>query len=122
MFLKEHPRDPEEYKDSEDPVEYPSFFAWPEWKVFVEKYHIREVRLDLGALGHERRKPTILGANIQYLHRLEGLCDLRRPGDFPDMAVWDRGCPLVALGRHGRSPSRLRSPRESSWSLRDTRR
>ena len=86
LFLKEHPRDPEEYKDSEDPVEYPSFFAWPEWRVFVEKYQIREVRLDLGALGHQRRKPTTLGTNLQYLHRLEGLRDLRRPGDHSEVA------------------------------------
>ena len=83
LFLKEHPRDPEEYKDREDPVEYPSFFAWPEWKTFMEKFLIREVRLDLGALGHERRKPTTLGTNVRYLHRLEGLSDHRRPGDLP---------------------------------------
>ena len=86
LFLKEHPRDSEEYKDRGDPVEYPSFFAWPEWKVFIEKHHIQEVRLDLGALGHERRKPTTLGTNIRYLHRLEGLSDRRRPGDLPNVS------------------------------------
>ena len=86
LFLKEHPRDPEEYKDYDDPVEYPSFFAWPEWKSFIEKYVIKEVRLDLGALGHERRKPTTLGTNIRYLHRLEGLSDHRRPGELQEVS------------------------------------
>ena len=83
LFLKEQPRDPQEYKGSGDPIDYPSFFAWPEWKSFVEKYVIREVRLDLGALGHERRKPTTLGTNIRHLHRLEGLSDRRRDQDLP---------------------------------------
>ena len=78
MFLKEQPRDPQEYKGSGDPVDYPSFFAWPEWRTFIEKYGVREIRLDLGALGHPRRKPTTLGTNIRYLHRLEGLSDCRR--------------------------------------------
>ena len=50
--------------------------------MFIEKFSIQEVRLDLGALGHERPKPTTLGTNIRYLHRLEGLSDRRRPGDL----------------------------------------
>ena len=83
LFMKEHPRDPEEYKSENDPVEYPSFFAWPEWQTFIKKFGMREVRLDLGALGHPRRKPTTLGTNIRYLHQLEGLTDHRRPGDLP---------------------------------------
>ena len=86
LFLKEHPRDPEEYKGTDDPVEYPSFFAWPEWKVFIEKYQIVEVRLDFGALGHSRRKPTTLGTNITYLHGLDGLTDHRWHGELPTEA------------------------------------
>ena len=85
LFLKEHPRDPEEYKGEDDNVEYPSFFAWPEWRVFIEKYMITEVRLDLGALGHSRRKPTTLGTNIKYLQGLEGLTDHRRHGELPPL-------------------------------------
>ena len=34
MFLKENPRDPEEYKHPGDPNVYPSFYAWPEWAAF----------------------------------------------------------------------------------------
>ena len=34
MFLKEHPRDPEEYKEPDGPNVYPSFYAWPEWAAF----------------------------------------------------------------------------------------
>eukprot|EP00913_Durusdinium_trenchii_P001700 g1572.t1 len=83
LFLKENPRDPEEYKGVDDPVVYPSFFAWPEWKVFIEKYMIKEVRLDFGALGHSRRKPTTLGTNIKYLQGLDGLTDRRWHGDLP---------------------------------------
>ena len=85
MFLKEQPRDPQEYKGSGDPVDYPSFFAWPEWRTFIEMYGVREIRLDLGALGHPRRKPTTLETNIRYLHRLEGLSDRRRDQDLPDV-------------------------------------
>ena len=62
LFLKENSRDPEEYKGGDDPVEYPSFFAWPEWRTFTQEFQIREVRLDFGALGHPRRKPTSLPA------------------------------------------------------------
>ena len=52
----------------------------------MEKFNITEVRLNLGALGHSRRKPTTLGTNIMYLHRLEGLCDHRRYGEIPTVA------------------------------------
>ena len=77
LFLKEHPRDPEEYKQPDDPVEYPSFYAWPEWEEFRDRFELTEVRLDLGALGHERRKPTTLGTNIPLLCCLDGLKDHR---------------------------------------------
>ena len=77
LFLKEHPRDPEEYKQPDDPVEYPSFYAWPEWEEFRDRFQLKEVRLDLGALGHERRKPTTLGTNIPLLCCLDGLTDHR---------------------------------------------
>ena len=75
LFLKEHPRDPEEYKAANDTNEYPSFYAWPEWEAFRDRYGLSEVRLDLGALGHSRRKPTTLGTNIKHLRSFEGLTD-----------------------------------------------
>ena len=84
LFLKEQPRDPQEYKGSSDPVGYPSFFL-PEWKAFIEKYTMREIRLDLGALGHARRKPT-LGENIGYLNKLEGMSDRRRDEGLPSLS------------------------------------
>ena len=77
LFLKEHPRDPEEYKTPNDPIEYPSFYAWPEWEEFRNRFDLKEVRLDLGALGHDRRKPTTLGTNIPLLFNLNGLSDHR---------------------------------------------
>ena len=85
LFLKEQPRDPQEYKGKDDPVEYPSFFAWPEWRTFIQKYDIKEVRLDFGALGHSRRKPTTLGTNIRHLLHLEGMTDHRRNEDLPSI-------------------------------------
>ena len=73
LFLLEHPRDPQEYRAESDDTDYPSFFAWPEWGAFKERFSLGEVRLDLGALGHERRKPTMLGTNVHSLMALEGL-------------------------------------------------
>ena len=81
LFLKEQPRDPQEYKEENDPIQYPSFFAWPEWKIFIERFGIKEVRLDLGALGHPRRKPTTLGTNIRHVHHLDGMSDHRKQRD-----------------------------------------
>ena len=72
-FLKENPRDPEEYKRDDDTKQYPSYFAWPEWKSFCEEFAIEEIRLDFGALGHSRRKPTTLGTNLRLPRDLEGL-------------------------------------------------
>ena len=73
-FLKEHPRDPQEYKDTQDGIDYPSFFAWPEWEAFKKKYALEEIRMDMGACGHSRRKPSMLGTNLRPLKLLEGRC------------------------------------------------
>ena len=73
-FLKEHPRDPQEYKDTQDGIDYPSFFAWPEWEAFKKKYALEEIRMDMGACGHSRRKPSMLRTNLRPLKLLEGRC------------------------------------------------
>ena len=72
--MKEHPRDPQEYKDTQDGIDYPSFFAWPEWEAFKKKYALEEIRMDMGACGHSRRKPSTLGTNLRPLKLLEGRC------------------------------------------------
>ena len=72
FFMKENPRDPEEIKQPGDTNDYPSFFAFPEWEAFKEKYNMWEVRVELGAFGHEMRKPTTLGTNLPLLRYLEG--------------------------------------------------
>ena len=72
LFLKEHPQDPQSYKDESDPIDYPSYFSWPEWKDFCQRHQVSEVTLDLGAYGHPRCKPTTLGTNIRGLLRLHG--------------------------------------------------
>ena len=70
--MKENPRDPEEIKQPGDTNDYPSFFAFPEWEAFKEKYNMWEVRVELGAFGHETRKPTTLGTNLPLLRYLVG--------------------------------------------------
>ena len=45
-----------------------------------DKFGIDEVRLDLGELGHSRRKPTTLGTKLRALRELNGLKAL---GDDP---------------------------------------
>lgn len=51
--MKENPRDPEEIKQPGDTNDYPSFFAFPEWEAFKEKYNMWEVRVELGAFGNK---------------------------------------------------------------------
>ena len=53
LFLKEHPRDPQEYKAPSNPVDYPSFYAWPEWEAFRTRFELMEIRVDFGVLGYE---------------------------------------------------------------------
>ena len=84
LSLKEHPRDFEEYKSVNDTNEYPSFYAWPEWQEFRARFGMKEVRLDMGALGHQCRKPTTLGTNIPHLCSFEGLSDSRDHGQSID--------------------------------------
>jgi len=76
-FLKESPEDPETYKKDDDPVEYPSFFSWPEWSSLKSKYNLFEVSFDQGPFGHETKKPTRLGTNLGLLRELHGV---RGPG------------------------------------------
>ena len=72
-FLKESPEDPERYREDAEDQDFPSFFAWPEWKDFCRAYNLFEIGLDQGPLGHEIRKPTRLGTNLALLRELEGL-------------------------------------------------
>ena len=81
LSLKEHPRDFEEYKSVNDTNEYPSFYAWQEFRA---RFGMKEVRLDMGALGHQCRKPTALGTNIPHLCSFEGLSDSRDHGQSID--------------------------------------
>ena len=96
-FLKEHPQDPQEYKAKSDSTDYPSFFAWPEWASFKKKFDIKEVKLDLGGLGHERRKPTTLGTNIGW--PFGGECGGEERDEHPPGAEGQGDRP------HGLSPS-----------------
>ena len=64
-----------------DTNEYPSFYAWQEFRA---RFGMKEVRLDMGALGHQCRKPTTLGTNIPHLCSFEGLSDSRDHGQSID--------------------------------------
>eukprot|EP00434_Breviolum_minutum_P005938 symbB.v1.2.005236.t1/scaffold302.1/size234775/5 len=61
---------------------YPSFLCWPETdRVLVAYSDVIEVRVDQGALGHKRKKPTTLVTNIHEVKLLNGLQDssVQRP-------------------------------------------
>ena len=100
-FLKEHPRDPEEYKREGDNNQYPSYFAWPEWKSFCEEFGIEEIRLDFGALGHSRRKPTTLGTNLRLLRDLDGLHKKNSETRLGKILMGKNATRHPERGRHG---------------------
>ena len=71
-LLVESPQDPCEYV--EDGKEYPSFWEWEETEDFLERNpDMFKVRVDQGALGHQRPKPTTLLTNIAQLKELDGI-------------------------------------------------
>ena len=75
----EQPEDPEEYiREEEKKLQrYASYWSWPEWRSFKERWNMMEVCFDQGPMGHQRRKPTRLGTNIPRLVELQ---DIRGPG------------------------------------------
>ena len=55
---------------------YPSFLCWPETDRILTAYDdVLHVRVDQGALGHKRKKPTTLVTNIPEIKMLNGLQD-----------------------------------------------
>ncbi|CAL1162674.1 unnamed protein product [Cladocopium goreaui] len=71
-LLVESPQDPCEYV--EDGKEYPSFWEWEETEDFLKRNpDMFKVRVDQGALGHPRPKPTTLLTNIVQLKELDGI-------------------------------------------------
>eukprot|EP00913_Durusdinium_trenchii_P002203 g2035.t1 len=79
LSVLEQPEDPEEYiREEEKKLQrYASYWSWPEWKSFRERWNMMEVCFDQGPMGHQRRKPTRLGTNIPKLMELQ---DIRGPG------------------------------------------
>ena len=67
LFAIEQPEDPEEYvRDEEKSVQrYVSYWCWPEWKAFRERWGMFEVSFDQGPMGHQTKKPTRLGTNMR---------------------------------------------------------
>ena len=82
----EQPEDPEEYLKAEEKEahRYPSYWSWPEWKAFRDRWGMMEVSFDQGPMGHARRKPTRLGTNISKLAELQ---DIRGHGMGGDTAL-----------------------------------
>ena len=71
-LVVEHPQDPQEYVD--DGKEYPSFWEWEETVGFLQRHQdMFQIRVDQGALGHQRPKPTMLLSNVGQLKELDGI-------------------------------------------------
>ena len=78
ISVKESPQDPESYAPSgEDQEPVPSFWSFPEWEAFKERFDLQEVSFDQGPMGHERRKPTTIGTNLHWMAQLS---EVRGPG------------------------------------------
>ena len=130
LFMVEQPRDPKEWREDDYALHgghgYPSFLCWPETdRVLVAYDDVIEVRVDQGALGHKRKKPTTLVTNIHEVKLLNGLQDnsVQRPWptslqarmeESRSLAEWapelKRLLLSVAIRVHrGQPPLRLRS-------------
>ena len=57
--------------------EPPSIWDWPEVTALEEVLGLIRVKFDQGAMGHIKRKPTMLLTSIQDLRQLDGM---RGPG------------------------------------------
>ena len=86
LFMVEQPRDPKEWREDDYALHgghgYPSFLCWPETdRVMVAYSDVIEVRVDQGALGHKRKKPTTLVTNIHEVKLPNGVQDnsVQRP-------------------------------------------
>ena len=86
LFMVEQPRDPKEWREDDYALHgghgYPSFLCWPETdRVMIAYSDVIEVRVDQGALGHKRKKPTTLVTNIHEVKLMYGLQDnsVQRP-------------------------------------------
>ena len=70
-FLLEHPQEPKEYVKGvpeQERMALPSVWSTTMWASFEKVYGLRRIRFDQGALGHEARKPTTIGTNLNLLH------------------------------------------------------
>eukprot|EP00435_Cladocopium_sp_Y103_P050769 s58_g15.t1 len=72
-FLMEHPSDPEDYLSDTQEQEYPSVWEWPEVLDFAQRHNLHKVKLDQGACGHQRVKPTTLLTDFNMLKELDGM-------------------------------------------------
>ena len=70
-FLLGNPRDPAKYLEPHE--EFPSFWEWPGEHECAQRHNMVHVRVDQGALGHMRKKPTTLLTNMTALAELEGI-------------------------------------------------
>eukprot|EP00435_Cladocopium_sp_Y103_P033493 s1635_g8.t1 len=102
LSIFEQPAAPATYiKDL--PEEPPTFSIWPELVDTLEGVlALDKVLLDQGALGHVRRKPTVLWSNMEPVVALHGLHDRRASQPWPsnleealnlskDLAAWSEG-------------------------------
>ena len=61
-------------KSVDDGKGYPSFWEWEETVGFLQRHQdMFQIRVDQGALGHQRPKPTMLLSNVGQLKELDGI-------------------------------------------------
>ena len=72
-FALEHPMDVEDYMNETGPEEYPSIWEWEEVRKFAKGFNMDFIGFEQGAMGHQRKKPTMLMSDLRDLRQLEGM-------------------------------------------------
>ena len=91
-MVKEHPKDPRSFVSEEEwekakarGGEPPSIWDWPEVAAMEEVLGLIRVKFDQAAMGHIKRKPTMLLTSIKDLRQLDGM---RGPGGDRESSSW----------------------------------
>ena len=69
LLVWEHPADPATYRPAsmEPKGGWASWWAFPEWQDIAKAYEVYEARVDQGALGHVRPKPSVVATTSWFL-------------------------------------------------------
>eukprot|EP00435_Cladocopium_sp_Y103_P067221 s119_g29.t1 len=107
-YLKEQPEDPERYVSLEEiqKQRFLTFWSFPEWATFKEKYGFVEVSFDQGPAGREKWKPTTIGTSMMELKQLD---TMRGPGTggMQERCPFRRAFRSLQARHHGHQDSEL---------------